>query len=82
MFTGFDFIGTGRPTVSFQFYDPDTQDIRETTGYEYPAMTEPGALYPVELLSTRIAPHFQHQKDEAFEIGAAMLHYENLGVIG
>jgi hypothetical protein len=31
---------------------------------------------------TRIAPHFQHQKDESFEVGAAMLHYENLGVIG
>lgn len=77
-FTGFDFLGTGMPTVSFQFFDPDTQNIRETAGYEYPAMTEPGGLYPVELMTTRIAPHFQHQKDEAFEIGAAMLHYENL----
>jgi hypothetical protein len=81
MFTGMDFIGTGTPTISYQFFDPDTQDIRETTGYEYPAMTEPGGLYPVELLTTRIAPHLQHQKDEAFEIGALMLHYENLGAV-
>lgn len=81
MFTGLDVIGTGTPTISYQFFDPDTQDVRETDGHEYPAMTEPGGLYPVEILATRIAPHLTHQKDEAFEIGALLLHYENLGVV-
>lgn len=79
--TGLDFIGTGNPTISYQYYDPDTQTVNETAGYEYPAMTEPGNLYAIEMLTTRIAPHLTHQKDEAFEIGALMLHHENLGPV-
>lgn len=80
-FMGFDHIGTGTPTVSFKWFNPETQTVLETGSYAYPAVTEPGNLYPVELLATRIAPHYQHQRDEAFEIGAAMLHFENLGAI-
>ena len=80
-YTGIDFIGNGTPTVSFQYYDPDTQVINETAPYEYPPMTEAGGLYPIELLATRIAPHFQHQKDEAFEIGACLIHFDHLGAV-
>jgi hypothetical protein len=38
-------------------------------------------MYPVELMSTRIAPHLQHQKDEAAELNMLSLYYENLGAI-
>lgn len=78
-FTGVDTICTGQPTISYLFA-ADNQTL-ESQAYELPAVTEPGVLYPVELMSTRIAPHIQHQKDEAFELSSLMLHYENLGVI-
>jgi hypothetical protein len=79
--TGVDVIGTGTPTISWKYLDPDDGTYRETTAYEYPAITEPGNMYPIELLATRMAPHMQHQKDEAFEIGMLMLHHENLGAV-
>lgn len=73
---GMDVIGEGQWTISHKF-QADGQSI-ETAGVEYPAVTEPGELYPVELLSTRIAPHLTHQKDEPAELSALMLHYEKL----
>jgi hypothetical protein len=79
-FMGLDHICTGQPTVSFLFYD-ENGAVHETAASEYPALTEPGLLYPVELLSTRIAPHYTHQKDEDFELSSLSLHYENLGGI-
>src|SRR5574341_243294 len=78
-FVGMDVVGAGQWTISHLFA-ADNQAL-ESQAYEYPAVTEPGALYPVELLSTRIAPHLQHQKDEAAELSMLMLHYENLGVV-
>jgi hypothetical protein len=77
MFMGIDHVCTGQPTVSHLFYD-ESGTQRETVPAEYPAITEPGRLYPVELISTRIAPHYTHQKDEAFEITSVMLHFERL----
>jgi hypothetical protein len=78
-FTGVDVIGIGQPTISYLFA-ADNQTL-ESLAYEYPAVTEPGELHPVELLSTRIAPHLRHQKDEAFELSMLSLFYENLGAI-
>lgn len=77
--TGMDLIGIGNWTVSHLFA-ADNQTL-ESQAYEYPAVTEPGSLYPVELLSTRIAPHLTHQKDEAAELSVISLYYENLGVV-
>jgi hypothetical protein len=78
-FTGVDTICTGQPTISYLFA-ADNQAL-ESQQYELPAVSEPGVLYPVELMATRIAPHIQHQKDEAFELSSLMLHYENLGAV-
>jgi hypothetical protein len=78
-FMGMDMIGTGQWTVSHLFAADN--EALESQAYELPAITEPNSLHPVELMATRIAPHFQHQKDEAAEINAAMLHYENLGAV-
>jgi hypothetical protein len=78
-FTGMDVIGEGQWTISHLFA-ADNQTL-ETLAYEYPAITEPGSMYPVELLSTRIGPHLQHQKDEAAELSSLMLYYESLGPI-
>jgi hypothetical protein len=80
-FTGMDFIGAGTPTISYEFFDPDLAQVLETASYEYPAFTEAGNLYPVELMSTRIAPHVQHQRDESFEMAALLLHHENLATV-
>lgn len=77
---GIDIIGEGQWTISHKF-QADGQSI-ETAAAEYPAVTEPGELYPVELMSTRIAPHLTHAKDEPAEISALMLHYEKLGTMG
>jgi len=78
-FMGFKSIGKGSPTVSF-LYAAENQTL-ESAPYELPAVSESGAIYPVELCSTRIAPHFTHQKDEDFELSLASLLYENLGPI-
>lgn len=80
-FMGMDVIGVGQWTISHKFYDPTTRTWIETNAYEYPAITEPGDLHPVELMATRIAPLLAHQKDEAAELSALMLHYENLGPV-
>lgn len=79
-FIGQKHICKGQPTVSY-LTDASSQTV-ESAGYELPAVTEPGAIYPVELCATRIAPHYQHQKDEAFEISLVSLIYENLGAVG
>lgn len=78
-FTGMDVMGEGMWTISHLFA-ADNQTL-ESQAYEYPAITEPNALYPVELLSTRIGPHLIHQKDEAAELSSLMLYYESLGPI-
>lgn len=78
MWWGVDVIGTGTPTISF-LHDAADQTLESST-YQYPAITEPGTLNPVELCSTRIAPHIQHQIDEEFEISLVTLYYEDLGV--
>lgn len=80
-FLGMDVIGTGNWTISHKFYDPGTRAWLESSAYEYPAVTEPGDLHPVELMATRIAPVLSHQKDEPAEMSMLMLHYENLGVV-
>jgi hypothetical protein len=80
MFTGAEFIGSGEATVSFRFFDENGAE-RESLAYEYPAISEPGGMHTVELLATRIAPHIQHQADEAFELSSAMLHFEKLGAM-
>lgn len=78
-FMGFKSIGTGSPTVSF-LYAADNQTL-ESEAYELPAISESGSINPVELCATRIAPHFQHQKNEDFELSMASLLYENLGPV-
>lgn len=78
-FTGMDVIGEGQWTIS-HLISADNQTL-ESQAYEYPAITEPGALYPVELLSTRIAPHLRHQRDEAAELSQLILYYESLGPV-
>lgn len=76
-FTGQDVIGAGTWTVSHKFYS-ETGSVLETAGYALPAITEPGAMNPVELMATRIAPHLQHQLDEAAEISLLSLYFESL----
>jgi len=78
-FMGMDLIGVGQWTVSHLFA-ADNQTL-ESQAYEYPAVTEPGDMHPVELLSTRIAPRLRHQKDEAAELSMLALLYENLASI-
>lgn len=78
-FMGFKHKGKGLPTVSFLFADDN--EALETTPYEIPAKSVMGETHPVELLAERIAPHYTHQRDEAFEISLASLLYEDLAVV-
>lgn len=78
-FTGQKHICTGTPTVSFLFAADD--QTLESAEYELPAVTESTVIYPVEICATRIAPHYQHQKDEDFELSMASILYEKLGVV-
>lgn len=77
-FIGADRVGRGTATVSYMFFDEDGVE-RETVAAEYHANSEPGGLLPVEISATRIAPHYQHQLDEEFELSSTMLHYFDLG---
>lgn len=79
-FMGMDVLGTGMWTINHKYFDENGVE-RETVEYEYPAITEPGALHPVELCATRIAPHCQHQKNEDAELSMLGFYYENLGVV-
>jgi hypothetical protein len=79
-FMGLDHICTGQPTVSFLFYDENGHRARDGRPSIRRSRSR-ACLYPVELLSTRIAPHYTHQKDEDFELSSLSMHYENLGGI-
>lgn len=77
---GMDVMGTGQPTIAQRYYDEDGVE-RSTSALEYPAMTEQGPTYPVELNATRIAPTITHQRDEAFELAHLAYLYEKLGAV-
>lgn len=75
-----DFVFSGTWDVSY-LYDPrDTS--KETIGQEITGDTRPGELIPVEVSAPAIAPVFRHSADEAAEIDAVTLFYENLSIMG
>jgi hypothetical protein len=77
-FMGRHVIGTGNPTISWQVHHRDTGLVLETAPAEYPAITEPGNLYPIELVASRIAPHYHAPEGRGLRARRCMLHYDNL----
>jgi hypothetical protein len=78
-FMGFDIVATGSPSIAFKW---DPNDESKITDYlEISGDTRPGDMHPMELCATSIAPAFQHQKNEAFELNALQLYFEKLGPV-
>lgn len=78
--TAGDFVLEGSWDVSYK-YDPRDQS-KETIAQTISGDTRPGELTPVEVSAPAIAPVFRHSADEAAEIDAITLYYENLGIMG
>lgn len=73
---GADFVFVGTPTVSY-LYDPrDT--AKETGGQAIEGDTRSAQMVPVEVVSSAIAPRFQHAANEAFRLDMATLYYNTL----
>lgn len=79
MFTGFDGVVSGSPDISFRF-DPRSLDLI-TAPVQISGDLRPGDMNPMEICATSVAPVLTHQRNEAFEVGSLMLHYENLGPV-
>lgn len=76
-FYGADFVIEGSAEVSYKY---DTRDLaKETIAETLSGDTRPGDMTPMEVCSTSIAPVFRHEADEAFELSAVTLYYNNLG---
>jgi hypothetical protein len=77
MFTGFDGVVTGSPEIAFKFNANEGADVTDYLPIE--GDLRPGAMYPMEISATAIAPVLRHQADEAFELNMLQAYYENLG---
>lgn len=76
-FMGFDGVVKGSPEIAFKFNA--NEDSEATDFIDIEGDMRPGALYPMELCATAVAPELRHQKNEDFEIHSLQLYYENLG---
>lgn len=76
MWDAADFSLVGSPAVSY-LYDP-RDETKETSAYTISGDTRPGDLIPVEVVSPSIAPRFIHSANEAFELNACQLYFQNL----
>lgn len=77
IFQGFDAVITGNPRVAFR-YDPRDESL-VTDFLPISSDTRPGDLYPMELCATSVAPIWNHQADEDFQLDQMLLYYEKLG---
>lgn len=77
IFNGFDTVVKGTPSVAFR-YDPRDETL-VTDLIPVSSDTRPGNLYPMELCATSIAPIFNHQADEDFQLDQMLVYFERLG---
>lgn len=78
-FSGCDMVVEGAADFSV-LYDP--RDLtKESVAQTLSGDTRPGDVVPVEVVATSIAPVFRHAKDEAFEIAALSLYFNQLGLM-
>lgn len=79
IFIGFDLVVVGSPSIAFR-YDPNDETL-VTPFIPIRGDTRPGDLYPMELCATSIAPIWQHQANEDFQIDQMLAYYEKLGPV-
>jgi len=73
-----DAVVTGQCQISHRF-DPRNTDLVTNPPVTVEGDTRPGYLYPVELLTTNIAPVFSNYDDQEFELHQLTFYYEVLG---
>jgi hypothetical protein len=73
---GVDSVSTGDAEIAFK-YDPRDEDCI-TDAMTLTGDTRPGELAPVEIASTSLAPVVTNSNDEAFQLDALSMIYENL----
>jgi hypothetical protein len=79
MFIGFDAVVTGTPKVAFR-YDPRDETLI-TPFIPISSDTRPADLYPMELCATSVAPVWNHQANEDFQLDQMLIYYEKLGAV-
>jgi len=79
LFQGIDIVGEGTVSVNILWMD-DAQNIFETGPITADDVTLPGALLPVEVCATAIAPKITHQANERFSLSRIIVYYQQLGV--
>ena len=79
LWSGVDMVTTGTGRVSFR-YDPRNLNF-VTDEINLSGDTRPGELTPLEISSVNISPVFKNKDNEAFQLDALSLYYENLTVI-
>lgn len=84
LFQGLDWVGSGSPRIAFRYRTTDANG-NPTEGITDPVTLNgnsmPGALTPIELCVTAIAPRITHQANEAFSMSRLALYYETLGAV-
>ncbi len=78
-FMGFDGVIRGSAEIAFK-YDPNHTN-EKTPYYPIEGDMRPGAMFPMELCATSVAPCIRHQLDEDFQLDALMAYYEKLGPV-
>ena len=76
MWRGVDTVTTGGGRLSFRF-DPRDLDF-VTDEITLTGDTRPGEMTPVEIGSANISPLFKNKANEAFQLDALSLYFENL----
>ena len=78
MFRGVDTVTTGTGRLSFKYIDGSTDSTFTTDEISISGDTRPDVMTPMEISGVSVAPVFKHSANEAFQLDAISLYYENL----
>ena len=78
MFRGVDTVTTGTGRLSFKYIDGVNNSTFTTDEISITGDTRPDVMTPMEIAGVSVAPVFKHSADEAFQLDAISLYYENL----
>ena len=78
MFRGVDTVTTGTGRLSFRYIDGVNNSTFTTDEISITGDTRPDVMTPMEITGVSVAPVFKHSADEAFQLDAISLYYENL----
>lgn len=76
-FGGFDVAGRGSFSIAFK-WDPRDASA-QTLAYPITGDSRPDGLAPMELCTVSVAPVFEHQANEDFELSSLQCYFEPLG---